>query len=203
MPILPTSYFGSIAYFKELAQHPLVQIEAHEHFPKQTYRNRCDILGGDGILSLSIPTKKPNGSKTATKDIILPDEENWRIRHWRAITSAYQSSAFFDYYSMEVEELLFDETNNLLKFNTAITRRIIDWLYLDTKIELTAEFHPMLGNDLRLSLAQKDKFQEKMKVPYIQVFPGDNNYQESLSILDTIFCEGPMARKLILPATKL
>jgi len=61
----------------------------------------------------------------------------------------------------------------------------------------------MLGNDLRLSLAQKDKFQEKMKVPYIQVFPGDNNYQESLSILDTIFCEGPMARKLILPATKL
>ena len=199
MPILPTSYFGSIAYFKELAQHPLIRIEAHEHFPKQTYRNRCDILGGDGILSLSIPIKKPNGSKTATEDIILSDEENWRIRHWRAITSAYQSSAYFDYYSVEVKELLFNETHNLLKFNTAITQRIIDWLYLDTKIELTTEFHPILENDFRLTLIQKDEFQEKIKAPYIQVFPGDENYQESLSILDAVFCEGPMARNLILP----
>lgn len=202
MPILPTSYFGSIAYFKELAQHPLVQIEAHEHFPKQTYRNRCDILGGDGILSLSIPTKKPNGSKTATEDIILPNEENWRIRHWRAITSAYQSSAYFDYYSMEVEELLFSETDNLLKFNTAITQRIIDWLYIDTKIEMTTEFHPIEQNDMRVSLLHKDEFQNKLKAPYIQVFPGDENYQESLSILDAIFCEGPMARNLILPTPK-
>lgn len=201
MPILPTSYFGSIAYFKELAKHSVMQIEAHEHFPKQTYRNRCDILGGDGILSLSIPTKKPNGSKTTTENIILSDEENWRIRHWRAITSAYQSSAYFDYYSIEVKELLLSETENLLKFNTAITQRIIDWLYIDTKIELTTEFRPAMPNDLRFSLVHKDGFQEKVKAPYIQVFPGKENYQESLSILDAIFCEGPLARNLILPTT--
>ncbi|MEJ6617021.1 MAG: WbqC family protein [Crocinitomicaceae bacterium] len=202
MQILPTSYFGSIAYFKELAKYSLIQIEAHEHFPKQTYRNRCDIVGGDGVLSLSIPTKKPNGSKTATENVILPDEENWRIRHWRAIKSAYQSSAFFEYYSMEVEELLFNETNNLLIFNTAITQRVIDWLYLETKIELTKEFHPIQENDRRISLVQKDEFQEKIKAPYIQVFPGYENFQLSLSILDVIFCEGPMARNLILPPTK-
>lgn len=202
MPILPTSYFGSIAYFKELAQHPLVQIEAHEHFPKQTYRNRCDILGGDGILSLSIPTKKPNGSKTPTENVLLPDEENWRIRHWRAMTSAYQSSAYFDYYSIEVEELLFNATDNLLKFNTAITQRIIDWLYIDTKLVMTQEFQPIEQNDLRSTLVHKDEFQHKIKSPYIQVFPGEYNFQESLSILDAVFCEGPMARNLILPTTK-
>ena len=98
-----------------------------------------------------------------------------------------------------MKELLFNETHNLLKFNTAITQRIIDWLYLDTKIDFTTEFHPIMDNDLRLSLIQKDEFQEKIKAPYIQVFPGDENYQESLSILDAIFCEGPMARNLILP----
>lgn len=196
--ILPTSYFGSIAYFKELAKHSSVLIEAKEHFPKQTYRNRCDILGGDGILSLSIPTKKPNGSKTATDEVILPDEENWRIRHWRAISSAYQSSAYFDYYGMEVEELLFSEEENLLKFNTTITKRILKWLYIDTKIEMTNEFHPMIETDLRFSLVHKDGFQTKQTAPYIQVFPGKESYQESISILDAIFCEGPMARKLIL-----
>lgn len=198
MPILPTSYFGSIAYFKELSKHSQVLIEAKEHFPKQTYRNRCDLLAGDGIVSLSIPTKKPHGNKTLTEDILLSDDENWRVRHWRSITSAYQSSAYFDYYGMEVEEILFNEEKSLLKFNIAITERILKWLYIDIKIETTDDFHPMNEDDLRISLVQKDGFQEKLPAPYIQVFPGKESYQESLSILDAIFCEGPMTRKLIL-----
>ena len=103
---------------------------------------------------------------------------------------------------MEVEELLFNETDNLLKFNTAITQRIIDWLYIDTKLVMTQEFQPIELNDLRIALVHKDEFQHKIKSPYIQVFPGENNFQESLSILDAVFCEGPMARNLILPTTK-
>lgn len=198
IPVLPTAYFGSIAYFRELSKHAVVNIEAKEHFPKQTYRNRCDILGGDGILSLSIPTKKPNGSKTSTDEIILSNEENWRIRHWRSITSAYQSSAYFDYYGIEVHELLFSEETNLLDFNTAITQRILKWLDLETEILYSKEFIPMLPNDLRVSLVDKDAYQDSEQSPYIQVFPGSTNFRNSLSILDAIFCEGPVARKLIM-----
>ena len=198
-PIVPTSYFGSIAYFKELAQHDKVLVETKEHFPKQTYRNRCEIVGGDGIMSLSIPTKRTNGSKTPTENVILSDEENWRIRHWRSITSAYQSAAFFDYYSVEVEELLFSKETNLLHFNTAITKRVIKWLDLNTELTLTQEFHPIIEHDLRLNLTRKESFQEIRKAPYIQVFPRDTNYKESLSILDAVFCEGPMARNLLIP----
>ena len=55
------------------------------------------------------------------------------------------------------------------------------------------------GDDGADEVMDEVEFQEKIKAPYIQVFPGDENYQESLSILDAIFCEGPMARNLILP----
>jgi len=197
IPILPTSYFGSIAYFKELAKHDHVQLEAKEHFPKQTYRNRCDIVGGDGIMSLSIPTKRSKGSKTPTDEVVLSDEENWRVRHWRSITSAYQSAAYFDYYSIEVEELLFSKEHSLLNLNTEITQRVITWLDLDTKLTYSDEFQPILKDDLRITLTAKDSFQDIKKAPYIQVFPGSENFKESLSILDAIFCEGPMARNLL------
>lgn len=198
-PIVPTSYFGSIAYFRELANHNKVLIEAKEHFPKQTYRNRCDIVGGDGVMSLSIPTKRSYGSKTPTEQVTLSDEENWRVRHWRSITSAYQSAAFFDYYSIEVEELLFSKESSLLEFNTMITKRVIDWLELGTELELTTDFESIIENDFRLNLIGKDNFQEIQQAPYIQVFPAENNYKESLSILDAVFCEGPMARNLLIP----
>ncbi|MGB0915268.1 MAG: WbqC family protein [Crocinitomicaceae bacterium] len=199
IPVVPTSYFGSIAYFREIAKHDHVLIEAKEHFPKQTYRNRCDIVGGDGIMSLSIPTKRSNGSKTSTDDVVLSDEENWRVRHWRSITSAYQSAVYFDYYSIEVEELLFAKESSLLEFNTAFAKRVIEWLDLGTTIDYTNEFTPIIENDFRINLIGKDNFQDIHKAPYIQVFPGDENFKESLSILDAVFCEGPMARNLLIP----
>ena len=198
IPVLPTSYFGSVAYFKVLSQYDKVLIETKEHFPKQTYRNRCDIVGGDGILSLSIPVKKPNGSKTFTEDILLSNDENWRARHWRSLKSAYQSAAYFDYYGMEVEELLFAETASLLDFNTAITKRIVHWLDLETDLAYSSEFKEMTEDDYRRTLLEKNAYQDVQQAPYIQVFPRATHYKESLSILDAVFCEGPLARNLLI-----
>ena len=202
MIVFPIAYFGSIAYYQEIARHEAIRIEAKEHFPKQTYRNRCDIVGSDGILSLSIPTKKKNGSKTATEDILLSNDENWRIRHWRAINSAYHSAPFFDYYGIEVKELLLNDEQNFLTYQLNITKRILSWLDLEITINSTEEFYPMKENDFRTDLVGKNNFQEISPAPYIQVFPGENNYKKSLSILDAIFCEGPMARNLITNSTK-
>ncbi len=202
MTIFPVAYFGSIAYFQEIVKYKTIFFEAKEHFPKQTYRNRCDILGSDGILSLSIPTKKKNGSKTFTEDIILSNEENWRKRHWRAISSAYQSSPFFDYYGIEVKELLMNEDNNFLNYQIDITKRILSWLDVEIEIKKTTAFTPIAENDYRINLVEKNSFQEIIPAPYIQVFPGNNHFRKSLSILDAIFCEGPMARNLIIQPKK-
>ena len=195
--ILPTSYFGSIAYFRKLSEHSSVLIEAKENFPKQTYRNRCELVSADGIISLSIPTKRIKGSKTKTEDIILSDDENWRIRHWRSIKSCYQSAAYFNYYKCEIEELLFTKEEKLLSFNTNITKRIIKWLDINTEVQITKQFKPYSNNDLRIKLVDKNNFQKTNNSPYIQVFEAKTNFKKSLSILDAIMCEGPIARNLI------
>jgi hypothetical protein len=198
IPVFPIVYFGSIAYFKELAKYSEVFIETKENFPKQSYRNRCEIVGSNGILSLSIPTKRNNGSKTPIDEVILSKEENWKKRHWRSITSAYQSAPFFDHYGMEVEELLFGEDINFLTFNENILKRMIQWLDLDIKISRTIEFASIKENDYRSFIAEKNNFETKNTSPYIQVFPADESFSLSLSMLDAIMCEGPLARNLIL-----
>lgn len=198
IPVFPTAYFGSILYFKNLVQHESVFIETKEHFPKQSHRNRCDIVSGDGILSLSIPVKKDSGSKTPTDEVRLSNDENWRARHWRAIVSAYQSSPYFDYYGMEVEEILLGNQKHLLELNNQITQKVIEWLDLETEIKHTEAFAPIIENDPREILVSKNLNNAPEKAPYIQVFPGDNNFTPNLSILDAIMCQGPMARKLLI-----
>jgi len=197
-PVFPTTYFGSVLYFQKLAQHQKVLIETKEHFPKQSYRNRCDIVSADGILSLSIPVKKDQGSKTPTENVRLADNENWRARHWRAIKTAYQSAPFFDYYGIEVYDLLFSDSCLLLDFNENITRRILQWLDLPIEPGRTDVFLPIQKNDPREVLVDKNRNNDPVECPYIQVFPGNSNFTPNISILDAIMCEGPLARNLIL-----
>lgn len=197
MTVFPATYFGSIDYFKELAKCDQVVLEAKEHFPKQSYRNRCDILSANGILSLSIPVERPFGSKTSMDEVLIPTAENWRSRHWRSVKSAYQSAPFFDYYGMEVEELIMNPENNLLNFNMNIIERVISWLDLDISIERSTEFTPPIENDPRDVLGRKGGTTPFEKAPYIQVFPGEMGFKSTISILDPIMCIGPLARNLL------
>ena len=52
---LPTAYLPNIAYFACLEQSGKVFIEAHEHYVKQSYRNRTYILTANGVIRLTIP----------------------------------------------------------------------------------------------------------------------------------------------------
>lgn len=203
IPVFPTTYFGSILYFQQLVQENSVLIEAKEHFPKQSFRNRCDILTADGILSLSIPVKKEKGSKTPTDQVLLANEENWRARHWRAIKSAYQSAPYFDYYGLEVKELIFRDTSHLLQYNTDIALRILEWLDIDTNLSFTEEFHPVQVEDPRDILTDKNKNNTIEAAPYIQVFPSESSFTANMSILDAVMCEGPLARNLLLPKKRI
>lgn len=201
MAVFPTTYFGSILYYRELIREEQVLIEAKEHFPKQSYRNRCDILGADGLISLSIPVKKPNGSKTPADEVLLANEENWRARHWRAIKSAYQSAPYFDYYGIEVHDLLYSENEKLLDFNNQIASRIIEWLDLNVSISNSSDFEPISKNDPREILVDKNRNNEPLPCPYIQVFPSEHSFTANISILDAVMCQGPLARNLLLQKT--
>lgn len=203
IPVYPTTYFGSVIYYQHLVQHSNVLIETKEHFPKQSYRNRCDILSADGILSLSIPVKKPNGSKTPTEEIELANHENWRARHWRAIKTAYQSAPYFDYYGIEVHDLIHRNDRLLIDFNDTIQQGIIDWLDLPIECSRTSEFLSIQENDPRVILVDKNRNNEFEESPYIQVFPTEHSFTPNISILDAIMCAGPLARNLLLPTKQL
>ncbi len=199
IPVFPTTYFGSVIYYQHLVKHAVVRIETKEHFPKQSYRNRCDIVSADGILSLSIPVKKPNGSKTPTEEIQLANHENWRARHWRSIKTAYQSAPYFDYYGMEVHNLIYRNDTLLIDYNEAISQRIIEWLDIPTSMQRTAAFEPIQPDDPREILVDKNRNKDYKSAPYIQVFPSKESFTSNISILDAIMCSGPLARNLILP----
>jgi hypothetical protein len=190
--IFPISYFGNCTYFKEfvLAHSPLLEVK--EHFVKQTLRNRCTILTANGPLHLTIPVVRKNGSKTTTEEVEIAHDQDWRKNHWKAIESAYSSAPFFDYYGCEVKELLYQEETNLVRFNTTCMIRILEWFDLDQKIAFSTDFQ----EDTYETDYRNSPFVSNSPIDfYQQVFTQPSEFIANVSILDLVFCQGPMARK--------
>lgn len=199
--VFPLCYFPSIGYVEKLIQFPTVTFEIHEHFPKQSYRNRCKINSANSLLDLSVPLIKENGNKTPYHAIRVDDSKDWRSLHWKSISSAYQSSPYFEHYSSEFKELIFYPSESLAEINLNITKKLLELCHFDIELLKTKEFKLQQFPEHN-ELASKHAFQELSDAPYIQVFPGEDRFNKALSILDLICCEGPMAHKILQDLSK-
>ena len=55
--LLSTTYFGPVQWYQKLYRSEAVEIERHENFLKQTYRNRCLIATTQGVQALTVPVE--------------------------------------------------------------------------------------------------------------------------------------------------
>ena len=191
LTVFPIAFFGNVEYFKELANSSNPIFEVKEHNLKGTFRSRCEILSPNGIQQLNVPLYRPNGSKTLIDQVELSTETDWQVKIWRSIKTAYASAPFFDHYGIEVEELIFNKEKNLCLYTNKITERILEWLSIPIDLKFSTEYiENSIIQDFRL-----ENFNSLKEMPfYQQVFSTGKEFYPNLSILDLIFCEGPMAR---------
>ena len=186
-PLLPTAYLGPIFYYAILLQHPNCSIELHEHFIKQSIRNRCEIYGANGKLRLTIPKERKGSSKTIIENLKISYKQNWQKEHWNAIVSAYNSSPFFEYYKDELQPLFEEKEEYLVNFNSKLQNVILDLLQEDKTFKTTSEYlHQGDFSDLR-----NHHWELKSQEKYDQVFIEKQGFIPNLSILDLLFNLGP------------
>lgn len=187
--IFPAFYFGPVSYFAELIHAENLKLEAYEHFPKQTYRNRCYIQGANGKLRLAIPTKH-NGAR-AIKDIQISDDYNWQKEHFKSLVSAYKSSPYFEFYEDDLAPVFEQKEKFLLDLNLKTLAFINSKLKLDLKFDLT-EKHELVDEDLDFRNRFNAKTDPAGNHPeYMQVFGEKFGFMPDLSILDLLCNEGP------------
>jgi len=198
--LLPTAYLPSIPYFMLIAKADEICIEIHETYPKQTYRNRCEIYSANGKLSLTIPVVKVEGNHTKTLDIAISDHQNWQIIHWRAIESAYAKSPYFLYYSDELKPFFEVPASNLIRFNTVLLEKLMEIVGLYKIVNFTGKYerNAVGKQDFREMMTPRKPFSMFGFKPYHQVFEYRNGFLPGLSIIDLLFNAGPETLQILL-----
>jgi len=186
-PLLPTAYLAPISYYAILLQHPNCSIEQHEHFIKQSIRNRCDVYGANGKLRLSIPKERKGSSKKIIKNLKISYKQDWQKQHWYAIESAYNSSPFFEYYKDEIKPFFEVKEEYLVNFNSKLQKAILSMLQQENLLKNTIEY---LNKGDFLDL-RNYTWELKKQKQYDQVFMEKQGFISNLSILDLLFNLGP------------
>ncbi len=200
--LLSTAYFAPIQYYSEFLKAEIVYIEQFENFVKQTYRNRCVILGGNGPIQLIVPVVKGRGPKILIKDLKISYDTNWQRNHWRTIFSAYSSSPFFEYYKDDIHPFFETKQRFLFDFNMKIHETICELLEIENIAVLTGDFEkvPEGTANFRESISPKNKTKTDnhfQPVKYTQVFSDKLGFIPNLSILDLLFNEGPKSYSVL------
>ncbi len=198
--LIEAHYIPSIAYFSAIQPANEILIEKHEHFVKQSYRNRCSILTANGKIQLIVPVTSKHG-KVYITDVRLDYTQKWLNNHWRTIQSAYGNAPFFEHYAEDLHALLFKKVIFLYELNYLLLSMCLKWLKWNVPIKETEHYRqssPDSVSDLRSAINPKKLeqcYQFYYPIMYNQVF--GNTFVENLSLIDLVFCAGPGASKVV------
>ena len=196
--LLTSTYFGPVQWYQKLNQSDCCLIERHDHFVKQTYRNRCVIATTSGLQALTVPIERYEGAHCEMRDIRISNHGSWRHLHWNALQSAYGESPFFEFYADDLIPFFERRWEFLFDFNTAITRKMCELLDIHPQIAFTEAYASAEEEgvtDFRDVIRPKHPLPDDGFRPcrYYQVYEQKHGFQPNLSILDLLFNEGPEA----------
>lgn len=194
--LIDLQYLPCLDYMTALVQTDRVQIEAHEQYQKQSYRNRCYVLTANKVDALAVPVQ--HGTRhQPIRDLRIDNEQPWQTHHWRTIQASYGKAPFFEYYAPDFEIILRKNQSFLLDLNLELLTLCLKLLGVGTPINLTECYEkiPPPGLfDARSRINPRNgpgKHLFYHPEPYMQNF--GQNFVPNLSIIDLLFCQGPDA----------
>ena len=183
---LPLCCFAPVSWYVLYADENFC-LAQDEYFQKQTYRNRFDILTGNGVQTLTIPVESTGGERKLLRDIRISPEYNGK-KTLQAIRSAYGNSAMYDFIEQELEELFLKEERFLFDFNMRSHNWVCRW-YPKVVDQRSTESKVL---DERWKMRGTRPVELKS---YPQVFADRFPCEKDLSILDAIFNLGKTSMK--------
>lgn len=215
--LLSVAWFPPISYFALIAKDfilsadkvkpSVVYLEACEHYQKQSWRNRCRYYAADGPQILNFPIVHESGThELPISEIKVDYSTPWLQRTERAIASAYESSAYFEYYKDELFAILDSCPEKLFDLNVKIIKFFLKKTCISADLGMTNEYVPVASREVPLDTGRYGiDYREilhpkrpdtvlhdlKLEKPYFQVFAGKYGFVPNLSIMDLLFNVGP------------
>lgn len=190
----------SLEYFTCLLKYGEVALEAHEHFLKQTYRNRCRILTANGVDTLIVPVIH-SSVKMPIREVKIDYSQSWVKRHWGAIVAAYGKAPYFEYFGSDFEQVYHKKPAFLFDLNWELLTICLKLLRLKPTIRLTEAYQAEAEDGqidvLSLVHPKKEFRHNNLYIPVVYQQNFGTEFVPNLSIIDLLMCHGAEATNIL------
>jgi hypothetical protein len=194
--LIDLHFLPSLEYFCVLSDFNKIEFEKHEHYVKQSCRNRCYIKTSQGVEMLSIPLTGKHG-KVSFADVRLDNSTRWQNIFQRTIESAYRNSPYYEHYAGDLFKIIYSNKNFIFDLNFSLLSFCLESLKWSRELSESSQYENVVNDrffDMRSTITTRNTYIDRgfyRPAPYYQVF--GSRFDENLSVLDLLFCAGPHA----------
>lgn len=203
IPLLNLAYVGNTAQWALMLKSGKARFEACGPYQRRTARTRMTILTQSGAMDVSVPVHTGHG--LTNRDVRVNYDTPWTRQQLYALRTAYNSSAYFEFYEDDYanilskkHEFLWDLNLDMLDLTARLAGISLEW-------DETTTFGPAEEGYDDYRIAIEPKFANVVNdrcapVSYTQVFATpyvDAPFVPWLSMLDLLFNEGPECRNVL------
>lgn len=193
--IIDIQYFGSVYFYLNFINQSNIRFSSDVLYRKELHQNRMWLSGPNNLVRLTVPLAGGRNQKVHFKDLRIAWADQWQRIHWRSIHDAYRKSPWFEEYAPGLEKLYQQKDDFLVDWNF----RTLQWSLsvLRLKVDILAD-----GSKNNSSSVSPELSLPIINLPeghplYQQVFSDRTHFVANLSILDLIFCEGPISKEYL------
>ena len=177
------AFLPPVDYLLALSRCEVAALEACEHYQKQSYRNRCEIVTSQGIQTLTLPIRHTHtGQPIPIREAEIEYRTPWQGKLLRAIRSAYATAPYFIHYYDELAALISAREPSLWAYNSVVETTSYETTLAPEWEDLRTSFHPKQSRVVQLR--------------YYQVFADRLPFFPNVSGLDLLFNEGALAGQM-------
>jgi WbqC-like protein family len=199
MVVSELQYFPPITFLCTLYKETYIYLDIYENYRKMSFRNRCLVVGAQGIISLTVPLREGRNQQLPMNEVLISNSEKWQSRHFKSIHSAYNRSPFFEYYRDELNVLYQKSFERLTDWNLYCLNWLKGKLQWPEEIRFTQSAIPFLTTGIKdnRNIVLPKNYGNWNPIKYRQVFEERTGFFPNLSILDLLFNTGPQAGELL------
>jgi hypothetical protein len=198
--LLDCEYFPCIAWYFHHVRSQSSVVEHFEYFERTTFRNRCEVTGPNGKITLSVPLERGRNQRTVMKDVKVCNKEKWQMLHWKTLCASYRRAPYFEYYEEDFIQFFEKKYTYLIDVNHDSMALLNRLLKFDKPSGHTVQYEKEAANvlDLRRQLHPAMELKETLPV-YMQNFEERHGFIPNLSMLDMLYSCGNKAIAMLQP----
>ncbi len=193
--LIELPYLPPISWFALVAGYEKALLDIHGHYEKGSYRNRCKILGPNGVLLLSVPLEHGKHQHRPLHQVRISNAEPWQKIHWMTLCSCYRRSPYFEYFEDLFAPAYSRKWERLIDLNFHLLEIILQFIKTTTSFAFTEGYisQPDAATDDKRNLLRSGIAHTSLSDTvgnYTQVFSDRFDFQKDLSIFDLLCNKG-------------